>query len=84
MTSHELARKLLEGEDVMVTVRGYEGGVNEINTIYPVDTLYLNVNTEGYYGKHEYDTPSGDYADEYKGKETVRAIHIGYSVQVGE
>lgn len=70
MTSHELARRLLEGPDLTVTVRGYEGGVNEITTIESPKPLSLNKNDEWYYGRHEYvedDPVVGD----------VLAIHIG-------
>jgi hypothetical protein len=55
MTTHELARILLEGPDLMVTVRGYEGGVDEITTINPPAPIHLEV-WEGhdYCGRHEY------------------------------
>ena len=55
MTTHELARELLGKPDVMVTVRGYEGGVDEIQFVRNVNKLHLNVNDEWYYGKHDYD-----------------------------
>lgn len=65
MTSHELARKLLAGPDLMVTVRGYEGGVDEVQFILKSEPINLNVNEEWYYGKHEYhrsydETPAPD------------------------
>ncbi len=56
MTSHELAKKLLEMPDVIVTVSGYEGGVDELTSIEPVKELHLNVNDAWYYGKHEYNS----------------------------
>lgn len=46
MTAHELARKLLEGPDLMVTVRGYEVGVDEIINISEPRELSLNVYPE--------------------------------------
>ena len=54
MTAHELARVLLEGPDLMVTVGGYEGGVNEIERVRPPRPIHLNINTGWYYGKHDY------------------------------
>jgi hypothetical protein len=75
MTAHELARKLLEMPDVMVTVAGYEGGVNEIQKVAEPDELCLNYYEEWYYGKHSY----RDYQlDEEEGKtfQKIKAIHI--------
>ena len=72
MTTHELARKLLAGEDVMATVSGYEGGVNEIGTVSDPSPILLNVNTAWYYGDHEYWFDRGN--DKYP---TELAIHIG-------
>ena len=72
MTSHELARKLLELPDVMVTRSGYEGGVNEITRVNNPQTLTLNVNDSWYYGKHEY---QNDY-DNTPEMKTCAAIHI--------
>lgn len=54
MTAHELARRLLEGPDLMVTVSGYEGGVDEVTHIMGERPLHINVNTAWYYGKHEF------------------------------
>ena len=54
MKAHELARRLLKGEDLPVTRRGYEGGVHEIETILPPEPIHMNVNGKGYYGPHEY------------------------------
>lgn len=75
MKSHELAKKLLEMEDCEVTVNGYEGGVSIVENISFPDELALNVHTEWYYGKHEYDT-NNDYVEEYKDKQKIKAIHI--------
>lgn len=78
MTAHELAKKLLELPDVMVTVSGYEGGVNEVQGTNEPAILALNVHEEWYYGKHEYVYPNMDFEPkETKGKERVQAIHIG-------
>jgi len=38
--------------ELMVVVRGYEGGVNEVDQCDVYD-IELNVNTAWYYGKHE-------------------------------
>ena len=54
MTAHELARQLLAGPDLMVTRRGYEGGVSEVTEIMPPQLIHLDHNTAWYYGKHEY------------------------------
>ena len=67
MTTHELAKQLLEGPDVMVTISGYEGGVDEIKTIHPMKSLKTHVNDAWYYGPHEYD-------DDSDGE--IRAIHL--------
>jgi hypothetical protein len=52
MTTHELAKKLLELPDVMVLTDGYEGGVDEITKITPTK-IKLNVHDEWYYGNHD-------------------------------
>lgn len=75
MTTHELARKLLEGPDVMVTRNGYEGGTEEITLIEPVATLYLNVRDSPYYGPHSYDESVG-ILDEDRVEKTVQAVNI--------
>ena len=38
--------------ELMVVIRGYEGGVNEV-TDYGLCNIWLNANDEWYYGKHE-------------------------------
>lgn len=53
MTTHELARQLLAGPDVMATVRGYEGGVNEINAIEPCMIVLNEHLYHPCYGKHD-------------------------------
>lgn len=60
MTAHELANHLLVGPDLPVTIRGYEGGVEIIDHIAAPAPIHLNVNSEWYYGEHEYhDTTLG-------------------------
>ncbi len=72
MTSHELARKLLEGPDLMVTVRGYEYGVDEIRKINPPEILCVNVNSSGVAGDHDlYVNCNGDTDHDH-----IRAIHL--------
>ena len=62
MTVRELIERLskIEDQEVMVMVRGYEGGYNDIvigNGIEDITPaiihVALDVNTEWYYGKHE-------------------------------
>ena len=73
MTSHELAKILLAGPDLMVTVRGYEGGVDEINKVWEPEILKLNVNHEGWMGDHEYER----FPEEIKLDNSMRmAIHL--------
>jgi hypothetical protein len=55
----------------MVTVRGYEGGVDEIRFVNTPRELALDVNEEWYYGKHEY----VDY-DKHEDKQKIQAIAI--------
>ena len=53
MTVKNLIERLSQmPQDSIVTVRGYEGGVNEVNNISAVK-LHLNSNSKWYYGKHE-------------------------------
>ena len=54
MTTHELAKQLLQGPNVMALVRGYEGGVDEIKHIGIERPLHINIHKEKwYYGEHE-------------------------------
>lgn len=73
MTAHELARKLLEMPDVMVTVSSYEGNVDEVDIVCEPAAINLNVNTKWYYGKHSY---WREYSSKGPKPETL-AIHIG-------
>lgn len=79
MTSHELAHQLLAGPDLLVTVRGYEGGVDEITLVKEAKPLLLNINSAWYYGKHEYlhDEPYLADGDGLKAEGLPLAIHIG-------
>lgn len=78
MTSHELARILLAGPDHMVTVRGYEGGVNELTTVMEPRVLQLHANHEWYYGRHEYVRDGGMWEFSHFSSQThAIAIHIG-------
>ena len=56
MTAHELAKVLFDGPDLMVTVRAYEGGVNEIESVSKPTAIHLksHSDSEWYYGRHEY------------------------------
>ena len=77
MTAHELARRLLEGPDLMVTVNGYEDGVDEINTVSE-QSLHLNVNSAWYYGRHgDCNSPYCAICFDAPGTPTVKSIHIG-------
>lgn len=71
MTSHELAKKLLEMPDCEVTVWGYRGGVDIVESIQEPRELALNIHEEGYYGKHEYT----DY-EKFEDNKKIQAIHI--------
>ena len=56
MTIKELIESLskIEEQEVRVMVKGYEGGVNDIDTNTPaIIHVALDVNEEWYYGKHE-------------------------------
>lgn len=70
MTTHELARRLLDGPDCMVTVRGYEGGVYEVMHVEEPHPLSLDVHSaeDWYFGPHEY--------GERDAPEVVMAVHI--------
>ena len=43
MTTHELARRLLAGPDVLVNTKGYEGGYHEVTDVDASATLRLDV-----------------------------------------
>ena len=53
MTTHELARELLKGEDVEAVIAGYEGGYDIIGRIGPVEMFVTDVNEEFWLGKME-------------------------------
>ena len=53
MKVKELIEKLSQlDSELMVVVRGYEGGVDEVSD-YGVCNILLNANDEWYYGRHE-------------------------------
>lgn len=55
MTAHELARLLLDGSDLLVTIEGYEGGVNRLTNVDQPTPIHLGIHTtEWYMGNHEY------------------------------
>ena len=68
MTAHELAKMLLNGPDLMVTTRAYEGGVNEIESVGKPTAIHLKSHSDSqwFYGKHEYHIESCNhcYCDE--------------------
>jgi hypothetical protein len=57
MTVRELIEQLQQlDQDKMIVISGYEGGCDFPNHIAQVK-VNLDVNTEWYYGKHEYVLP---------------------------
>ena len=64
MKVSELIKELqeLENQDAYVVVRGYEGGVDDVNEIEKMKII-RNYNTESFYGSHEeldeYEVKSG-------------------------
>lgn len=58
MTVRELIEKLQQlDQDKMIVINGYEGGCDFPNHTFKVK-VNLDVNTEWYYGKHEYVLPT--------------------------
>lgn len=55
MTVAELIRNLqalgIEKQDLPVVVRGYEGGVNDVVELTPIE-IVRDANAAGYYGQH--------------------------------
>ena len=79
MTAHELAKLLLDGPDLMVTRRGFEGGAHEITNIDSPVPIHLNMNGPGSYcGPHEY--CEADWCmrceDENNEEPSTKAIHL--------
>lgn len=66
MTSHELAKRLLEGPDILILVEGYEGGYTDKIKIEEPKEFCLNVNTSWYYGEHEQNYEGYDLENKYK------------------
>lgn len=60
MTVKELIKQLrkIKDQDTRVVISGYEGGYNDIEKIVEM-SLHLDVNTEWYYGRHEFANSSG-------------------------
>jgi hypothetical protein len=60
MTVRELIEKLQQlDQDKMIVINGYEGGCDFPNHTAQVK-INLDVNTEWYYGAHEYVSPIND------------------------
>jgi len=59
-------------EDLIVVVRGYEGGINELRDVESME-IALNVNTAWYYGKHE---DASDAWRDYSSYEKADAVHL--------
>ena len=79
MTVKQLIEVLskIEDQDVKVMVKGYEGGVNDLqigngigNNIPAIVNVALDVNEEWYYGAHEVQ----QYSHEYTDKQIIKAI----------
>jgi hypothetical protein len=60
-------------QELMVIRSGYEGGVEEINTV-ELEVIALNVNEAWYYGSHE--TIDDLESNEYLGHERIKAVYI--------
>jgi hypothetical protein len=62
----------------MATVRGYEGGVDEVDVVRAPANLHPEVNKERwYYGLHEYcDLGSCFCQDTPNGLKTILAVHL--------
>ena len=79
MTAHELARKLLGGPDLLVTRRGYEGGVHEITTVVSPCPIHIDIHSRSgsYYGPHEYhDADYCGWCYDEVDKSDVLGIHL--------
>ena len=79
MTTHELAKKLLEGPNLLVTISGYEGGSNEITHISEPREIHLSVYTAWYYGEHEFHIEGICRSCSNKNPDLPLAINIGCS-----
>lgn len=72
MTIAELIKELEKyPQDTRVVVRGYEGGVNDVDTIEETE-IYLNYRTVRWCGKHE----EVEYAYNSKDYEKVPAVYL--------
>jgi hypothetical protein len=52
VTAHELARKLLEGPDVLVLVRGYEGGYDAAS-VPETKSVMHQPDASWFYGRYD-------------------------------
>jgi hypothetical protein len=57
-------------ENTIVSIAGYEGGFKDIGGSYEKE-LYLNVNTEWYYGEHDDRLPYIKPDKEYKKEKRI-------------
>lgn len=65
-------------QDLEVYVDGYEGGINDAQSIKPIEVV-RNVNDEWYYGRHENASVLADVVVQGfldRGKEIVKGIII--------
>jgi hypothetical protein len=75
MTVKELIESLskIEDQETRVMVKGYEGGVDDIDNITPaIINVALNVNKEWWNGSHEVISEDHTYTD----KQIIKAIVI--------
>lgn len=73
MTIKQLIKILsqIQDQETRVMVKGYEGGVEDIQDNIPaIVNVALNVNDEWYYGRHEVQ----NFDHQYKDKQIVNAI----------
>ena len=76
MKVSELIQELQKVDgDLIVFVRGYESGIDVIESVGPVINVALNVNDAWYYGKHE---PIDDKYDEklYSDHKKVKGVQL--------
>jgi len=77
MNVRELIEKLQEmDQTARVVVRGYEGGVSDIEGAATV-MIAVDVHTEWYYGKHETVEDGCFHDKEYKDAPREKAVQVG-------
>lgn len=79
MTAHQLAEKLLAGPDYAVVIRGYEGGVNEVDFISEAKVHPNYYEGYSYYGKHYIIDENYVDADDAERFGVEPVIHLGGS-----